>query len=173
MIMKPVFCVPPQRGRDLNSKKINQTAALPIRLHAPAHFAAGVSKGGERGTDRKKEAGLCLCRSAQYFARGLCRRCRCRLQNTEEGPALGSASPLLPLPLERGEGSDPGSASPLLPPSSEHGGGSDPGFSHGKKMLPSLGVFSPAVFFKCPFLLFVLSARFVLLGSFLRSFFFC
>jgi hypothetical protein len=49
------FSLPPQRGRDLNSKTINQTAALPI--HAPAHFAAGVSKGGERGRDRPKERG--------------------------------------------------------------------------------------------------------------------
>jgi hypothetical protein len=40
-----IFSLPPQRGRDLNSRTINQTAALPI--HAPAHFAAGVSKGGE------------------------------------------------------------------------------------------------------------------------------
>jgi hypothetical protein len=52
-----IFFLPPQRGRDLNSKTINQTAALPIRLHAPAHFAAGVSKGGESGRDRPKERG--------------------------------------------------------------------------------------------------------------------
>jgi hypothetical protein len=51
------FFLPPQRGRDLNSKTINQTAALPIRLHTPAHFAAGVSEGGERGRDRPKERG--------------------------------------------------------------------------------------------------------------------
>jgi hypothetical protein len=85
---------PPQRGRDLNSKTINQTAALPIQLHAPAHFATGVSKGGERGRDRPKERGgslpvqvsILLCRVNH---RGLCRRCRYRLQNTEGSPILG------------------------------------------------------------------------------------
>jgi hypothetical protein len=38
--------------------------------------------------------------------------------------------------------------------------------------LPSLGVFSLAGSFRCLFL-FVLSARFMLLGSFLRGFIFC
>jgi hypothetical protein len=32
------FPAPPQRGRDLNSKTINQTAALPIHAPAPLHW---------------------------------------------------------------------------------------------------------------------------------------
>jgi hypothetical protein len=40
-------------------------------------------------------------------------------------------------------------------------------------VLSSLGVFSLAGSFRCFFLLFVLSARFMLLGPFLRGFIFC
>jgi hypothetical protein len=40
-------------------------------------------------------------------------------------------------------------------------------------MLPSVGVFDLAGSFRCLFLLFGLSARFMLLGSFLRGFIFC
>jgi hypothetical protein len=40
-------------------------------------------------------------------------------------------------------------------------------------ILPSLGVFSLVGSFRCLFLLFGLSARFLLLGSLLRGFIFC
>jgi hypothetical protein len=63
----------------------------------------------------------------------------------------------VPLPSERGGGSDPGSASPPLPPSLEHGGGSDPrsaspllSLSSKRGGGPGLGSASRLKHFYCP-----------------------